>query len=141
MHLRDPRVVSSTSNPPPAAAEAIRVDRWLWSVRLFKTRTDATRACTGGHVTIDGRPAKAAMKLTVGTRVVVTGGERIRDLEVTRLIDKRVGAPVAATCFIDHSPPAPEREPGAIFAERDPGAGRPTKRDRRQLDRTFGRRD
>ena len=63
-----------------------------------------------------------------------------REVEVVRILDKRVGAPVAVECYVDHSPPPPERPLQAMFAVREPGAGRPTKRERRQLDRHFGRR-
>jgi ribosome-associated heat shock protein Hsp15 len=113
-----------------------RVDRWLWAVRVCKTRTDATDACRGGHVRVNGAPAKAATAVRVGDRVEVRGGgaPRPRDLEVVRVIDKRVGAPVAATCVIEHGPPAPEAGPAPVFT-RERGAGRPTKRERRELDR------
>jgi ribosome-associated heat shock protein Hsp15 len=114
-------------------SEGVRVDRWLWSVRLFKTRSEATDACRGGHVRIDGRPAKAAATVSVGDRVVVRAHGIDRTVEVRQLIEKRVGAALAADSYIDHTPPLPPREPRA--AERDRGAGRPTKRERRQLDR------
>jgi ribosome-associated heat shock protein Hsp15 len=115
--------------------DATRVDRWLWAVRLYKTRSMATDACHGGHVEVNGRPAKPATTVKVGDRVTakVEGWERI--LEVAQVIDKRVGAPIAAECIVDHSPPRPEREYVAPLFARDPSAGRPTKRDRRQLDR------
>lgn len=123
------------------AVESTRVDRWLWAVRVYKTRSDATRACTGGHVEIGGKTVKPAHKVAVGDRVEARVGPRLRVLEVARIIEKRVGAPVAAECYVDHSPPPPTRDaPDADFAVRDPGTGRPTKRERRQLDRTFGRR-
>jgi ribosome-associated heat shock protein Hsp15 len=114
-----------------------RVDRWLWAVRVFKTRTDATDACRGGHVRINGAPAKAAGTVRVGDRVVVRGPDRERDLEVARVIDKRVGAPVAATCLVDHGPARPAADPAVFVRQR--GAGRPTKRDRRDLDRLRSR--
>jgi ribosome-associated heat shock protein Hsp15 len=120
--------------------ESTRIDRWLWAVRLYKTRSDATRACTGGHVEVGGRAVKPAHKVVVGDRVSAHAGGRERILEVARVIDKRVGAPVAVECYVDHSPPVPERDRFTAQAVRDPGAGRPTKRERRQLDRTFGRR-
>ncbi len=112
-----------------------RVDKWLWAVRMFKTRGLATDACRGGHVRVNGTPAKAAATVRVGDRVEARVHGRARVLEVVRVIDKRVGPPVAAACLIDHSPPDPAaaQEP-AVFA-RERGTGRPTKRDRRQLDR------
>ena len=120
--------------------ESTRIDRWLWAVRLYKTRSDATRACTGGHVEVGGRTVKPAHKVAVGDRVEAYAGGRPRVLEVTRVIDKRVGAPVAAECYLDHSPPPPARDVFVPQAVREPGSGRPTKRERRQLDRQFGRR-
>jgi ribosome-associated heat shock protein Hsp15 len=119
--------------------ESTRIDRWLWAVRIYKTRSDATRACTGGHVEVDGRGVKAAHKVRVGDRVHARVGDRERIVEVARIIDKRVGAPVAVECYVDHSPPPPERPLQALFGERERGAGRPTKRERRQLDRYLGR--
>jgi ribosome-associated heat shock protein Hsp15 len=118
-----------------------RVDAWLWAVRLYKTRSSATDACRGGHVRVNGKPAKAATTLKVGDRVEATVGRRLRDLEVVELLDKRVGAPAAALAYVDHSPPPPPKEEEDLpvfFRER--GAGRPTKRDRRELDRITRRR-
>jgi ribosome-associated heat shock protein Hsp15 len=110
-----------------------RVDRWLWAVRCFKTRGDATDACRGGHVRVNGHPAKAAANVSVGDQVVVRVHGTDRTLEVRQLIEKRVGAGLAADCYVDHTPPPPPRE--ARVAARERGAGRPTKRERRQLDR------
>ena len=114
-----------------------RVDVWLWAVRLYKTRTAATTACRGGHVRVNRSPAKASTQVKVGDRIEAFV-ERERILEVVVVIEKRVGAAVAATCLVDHSPPAPvvRREP-RVFV-REPGAGRPTKRDRRAIDRLRG---
>jgi len=116
--------------------EVTRVDRWVWAVRLYKTRAAATTACRGGHVRVNGAAAKPATSVRVGDRVEAVVHARLRVLEVVRVIDKRVSAPLAAECVVDHSPPPPPRDeqvPPALA--RDPGAGRPTKRDRRQLDR------
>ena len=118
--------------------ESSRVDRWLWAVRLFKTRAAATAACRGGHVKVNGAAAKPASTVRAGDRVEAYVGERQRDVEVVRLIEKRVGAPVAVECYLDHSPPPPPREERAPVFLREPGAGRPTKRDRRRLDRFRG---
>lgn len=121
-----------------AGVEGARVDRWLWAVRLFKTRSAAADACRGGHVRINGARAKPASALKVGDRVEAHVHGRERIVEVVRLIEMRVGAPIAAECFVDHSPPPPEPDEFGIFAVRDRGAGRPTGRDRRQLDRSRG---
>lgn len=119
--------------------DSTRVDKWLWSVRVYKTRTIATDACHGGHVAVNGSAAKAATTVSVGDRVEVRAGGRDRILEVVRVIDKRVGAAVAADCLVDHSPPPPAAEYVAPTGVRDRGTGRPTKRDRRQIERHLGR--
>ena len=115
-----------------------RVDQWLWAIRLFKTRSTAADACRGGHVKVNGNPAKAATPVRPGDRVQARAHDRVRDLEVVVPILKRVGAPEAAACFVDHTPPEPERDPSDEVATRERGAGRPTKRERRQLDRWRG---
>jgi ribosome-associated heat shock protein Hsp15 len=117
--------------------DGTRIDRWLWAVRLCKTRSEATRACTAGHVRINGRPAKAASPVASGDRVTARLHGRERLVDVTTAIDTRVGAPIAAECYVDHSPP-PLRDDMASTSDRDRGAGRPTKRDRRRLDRWRG---
>lgn len=122
---------------------AVRVDKWLWAVRLFPTRTAATEACSAGHVEVDGERVKPARALTVGETVLVRGRARPANCRVERLIDKRVGAPIAVTCYTDLTPPEEskrdEDQPWwdrlPPVPRRDPGSGRPTKRDRRQLDR------
>jgi ribosome-associated heat shock protein Hsp15 len=113
--------------------EQTRVDKWLWAVRIFPSRTAASSACAGGHVKINGASVKAASTVRIGDRVSGSLGGRERILEVTRIIEKRVGAPIAATCLVDHSPPPPERDDPLFVRVR--GTGRPTKRERRQLDR------
>ena len=118
--------------------EETRVDRWLWAVRLYRTRSLATEACRGGHVKVNGSPAKPATTVRVGDRVEAFVG-RQRVLEVVRVIDTRVGAPIAAACVVDHSPPLPPREERSTGLVRAPGDGRPTKRDRRQMDRLRSR--
>lgn len=115
----------------------MRVDKWLWAVRIYKTRSAATAACRGGHVKINGALAKASSTVSVGDSVEAMASVK-RTLEVTRLIEKRVGAPVAATCLVDHTPPADDVQ-DAVVAPRDRGAGRPTKKDRRALERLRGR--
>ncbi len=104
-------------------------------MRLFKSRSLARTACTGGHVRINGRPAKPSSTVHVGDRVEARVHDRERVVEVVRLIDTRVSAPIAAECLVDHSPPPPPREYVAPLFSRDQGTGRPTKKDRRRLDR------
>ena len=104
-------------------------------MRLFKTRSTAAAACKGGHVRINDSPAKPARLVHIGDRVEARVADRDRVLEVVRLIDKRVGASIAAECVVDHSPPAPPREFAAPLFPRDRGAGRPTKKDRRSMNR------
>ncbi|MCF8605438.1 DUF3558 family protein [Gordonia sp. HY442] len=117
---------------------ATRIDSWIWAIRLTKTRSAAGTACRGGHVRLNGAPVKASTTVSIGDRVSVRQGARERIVEVTGLINKRVSAPVAAQNYIDHSPPPPPREVIASIPRRDRGAGRPTKRERRELDRFRG---
>ncbi len=112
-----------------------RIDAWTWSVRLFKTRSAAASACRGGHVKINGSAAKPAQHVVPGDEVRIRAGGFEKIVEVTQLVNKRVGAPAAVACYIDRSPPPPPRELFAAVPVRDRGAGRPTKRDRREIDR------
>jgi ribosome-associated heat shock protein Hsp15 len=122
-----------------AESESTRVDKWLWAVRLYKTRSLATTACQGGHVQVNGHPAKPATMVKIGDRVEARASSRERVLEVVRIIDKRVGAPAAAECVVDHSPPPPDRRSTPVLAVRERGSGRPSKKERRSLDRARGR--
>ena len=114
--------------------ESTRLDRWLWAVRLTRTRPDAASACRGGHVRVNDRPAKPSTTVSPGDEVRALVGNRTRIVEVVRVIQKRVGAADAVTCYLDRTPPPPPAAPVPV-AVRDRGAGRPTKRDRRILDR------
>jgi ribosome-associated heat shock protein Hsp15 len=117
-----------------AAVEETRIDRWLCAVRLVKTRPMATQLCEGGHVDVNGHPAKPSTKVRAGDEVRALIATRERIVEVVRPIESRVGASVAETCFIDRSPPPVERpiEPGVMVIR---GGGRPSKHLRRELDR------
>lgn len=139
--LRTPTVLGGRRVVADSGIDGVRVDRWLWSVRLTRTRGDAADACRAGHVEIGGAPAKPAATVRVGDRIEARLGDRLRVVEVVRLLDRRVGAAIAAECYVDRSPPAPPRPAQAAFAVRDPGSGRPTKRDRRRTDRLRGRDD
>jgi ribosome-associated heat shock protein Hsp15 len=114
--------------------ESTRVDRWLWAIRLAKTRPDAAEACRGGHVRVNDRPAKPSTMVSPGDEVRARIGDTTRIVEVVRTIQKRVGAPDAATCYLDRTP-APPPTSAVPAAARERGAGRPTKRDRRKLEK------
>jgi ribosome-associated heat shock protein Hsp15 len=116
------------------ATDETRIDRWLCAVRLVKSRPLATQLCEAGHVRVNGSGAKPSSKVHPGDRIeaLIAGRERI--VEVVRPIESRVGAAVAVTCYVDHSPPpvVTEVRPG-ILAVR--GEGRPSKHLRRELER------
>ena len=117
---------------------SVRVDSWTWSVRLFKTRSAAASACRAGHVRVDGVTAKPSTPVTIGAEVRVRAHGTEKIVEVPQLVNNRVRAPIAATAYIDHSPPPPPKEILAALPRRDRGAGRPTKKERRELDRLRG---
>ncbi|WP_054952949.1 RNA-binding S4 domain-containing protein [Flaviflexus massiliensis] len=117
--------------------DSVRVDVWLWAVRQLKTRTLATTAAKAGHVRVNGETAKPSQKVKVGdeVRLRIEGQDRI--LEVTKLILKRTSAPLAQECYINHTPERPKVYLPPLF-HRDRGAGRPTKKERREMDRLRG---
>lgn len=116
-------------------SDTARVDAWLWGIRIFKTRSAATASSKAGHITVNDERAKPAQSVRIGdiVRVRIDGDERI--LQVARLIVKRVGASIAVECYVDLTPPKPPREERVLTVVRERGAGRPTKRDRRVIDR------
>jgi ribosome-associated heat shock protein Hsp15 len=116
-----------------------RVDSWIWSVRLMRTRSAAAEACRGGHVRVNGVRAKPAQVVRPGDEVRLRHEGHERVVIVVRVIAKRVSAAVAAECYTDHSPPPPPREEAVSVAVRDRGAGRPTKRERRSIEKLLGR--
>jgi ribosome-associated heat shock protein Hsp15 len=118
---------------------SVRVDSWIWCVRLTKSRSMAATACRAGHVKVNGERVKPAQAVKVGDEIRLVHAQRERIVVVTRLLVKRVGAPVAAEAYIDNSPPPPPRVDALAMGVRDRGAGRPTKRDRRELERLHGR--
>ncbi|MCU1514941.1 MAG: ribosome-associated heat shock protein implicated in the recycling of the subunit [Microbacteriaceae bacterium] len=122
-----------------ATATTTRVDSWIWAVRLTKTRSAATAACRAGHVQVNGERAKAAQPVRVGDEVRIRGTEFERTVQVARVLNKRVSAVVAAESLVDLTPPPPPREEVAAVVLRDRGAGRPTKRERRDLEKLRGR--
>ncbi len=121
------------------AEASARVDSWLWAIRVYKSRSAATTACRAGHVKVNGDRAKAAQPIKPGdeVRVRISGFDRV--LVVTQPIVKRVAATVAVAAYVDNSPPLPTPEEIALAPRRDRGAGRPTKRERREIDQLRGR--
>jgi len=120
--------------------DGARIDRWLWTVRLVKTRSLGAQACRAGHVQVNGVRVKPAAPVKVGDTVRARLGGRERVVEVVGLPSSRVGAELAAGCLIDRSPPASPSALDAATGLPHPGKGRPTKRDRRQLEQARGRR-
>jgi ribosome-associated heat shock protein Hsp15 len=124
------------------APQTVRIDKWLWSIRLYKTRSLATEACRAGHVTIAGQPVKPSREAKVNDIIIAKTGEITRTVKVLALLDKRVGAKAVSQFAEDLTPPAeyekarqPKLEP--IFY-RPKGAGRPTKKDRRAMGKFLG---
>ena len=119
-----------------APVESVRLDKWLWAARVFKTRSLAADACDGGKVDVNDQSAKPAKALRRGDllRVTLPQGRR-RILKVAALDDGRGSAAIARTLYEDLTPPDPPRARWGAPPARVPGAGRPTKRERRALDR------
>jgi ribosome-associated heat shock protein Hsp15 len=123
-------------NEAPATA-GVRIDKWLWAARMFKTRSAASTACTAGHVKVGGDSAKASKAVKPGDRIDVITPGGPRNLEVVGLADRRGSAAVAQTLYVDHTPPPPPKEE-RVVEYRDPGAGRPTKKQLRELRKLRG---
>ena len=116
------------------AAGKIRIDAWLWAVRVYKTRSEATAGRRAGHVRLNGNPVKASQTVVPGDRLRVRRAGEERDLEVVGMLSKRVSATLAQQSYIDHTPPK-EKVLVPQVPVRDRGTGRPTKKDRRDMDR------
>ncbi len=114
-------------------AALVRIDRWLTAARVFKSRTLAQEACTAGHVRINDTPVRASASVKIGDEVRTLAPRGTVILLVKGLAEKRLSAALAQLLFDDHSPPPPAKEERVAVRER--GAGRPTKADRRALNR------
>ena len=118
--------------------EEVRIDKYLWSIRAYKTRSEATTACNGGKVRLNGSDVKPSKAVKVGDVIVVRKGAVTYTYKVLDLIDKRQGAKLVSE-FAENLTPQEEldklRAPvETFFLKRDRGAGRPTKKDRRQME-------
>lgn len=119
--------------------ESVRLDRWLWAARFYKTRSLAHGACAGGKVDVNGQAAKPSRTVRAGDRIRLTVGEWRRELLVKGLGERRGPAAEARALYEDLSPPLSPRHarrPPAVL--RSAGLGRPTKRERRLLGRLRG---
>lgn len=119
--------------------EGIRIDKWLWAVRIFKTRSQATEQCKRGRVMIDGEAVKPSRHIRLGDRIEVRKGPVLHRYEVTGLIQKRVSAKIATEHVTDHTPQEEldrvHHIQESAFYRRERGSGRPTKKERRLLDK------
>lgn len=118
--------------------EEVRIDKYLWSIRVYKTRTDATDACKGGKVRVNGADIKPSKPVKVGDMIVARKGAVAYTYKVIQLVDKRQGAKRVPEYAENLTPPeelVKLRAPvETFFLKRDRGAGRPTKKDRRQME-------
>ena len=118
--------------------ESVRIDKYLWAVRLYKTRSLATDACRTGHIRMNGQPLKPSHEIKVGEVYEVAIEQLHKVIEVKELLGNRVGAKLVENYMIDRTP---QEEYDRIqfireysFEKRDRGACRPTKRDRREIE-------
>jgi ribosome-associated heat shock protein Hsp15 len=116
----------------------VRIDKCLWAARVFKTRALALAACRGGHVKLDGHDVKPGRPVRVGDEYVVRTPGLTRTVRVVGVSDRRVGPKLVATLLEDRTPPEEIERARLSLAQqiltRPKGSGRPTKRERRQLD-------
>jgi ribosome-associated heat shock protein Hsp15 len=117
---------------------SVRLDKWLWAVRVFKTRALACEACRHGHVTMSGQPARPSREVRVNDVLVVRKDNLTRQFKVLQVLDRRVGAPKAREYAEDQTAPSELEKPREAnfrpFFFRPKGSGRPTKKERRQMD-------
>lgn len=119
--------------------QKVRVDKYLWGIRLYKTRTLASEACDSGKVKKEDQPLKPSSMVKIGDELKIRINYHLKTIKITQLIEKRVGAAIAATCFEDLTPL--EERPEFLKSTfnqptfyRERGTGRPTKRQRRDMD-------
>ena len=121
--------------------EKVRIDKWLWAARFFKTRSLATQACDQGRIMVDGQVVKPSRMVKTGDQIEVKRTGITLKVKILKSIDKRVGAKLVPEIFTDLTPPdvieAYRLRAMRASGYRDPGAGRPTKKDRRALDDFF----
>lgn len=120
------------------AAQSVRIDKFLWAVRLYKSRSIATDACDTGKVQVNGSPAKPSRSVRIGDVITALAGEVHKKIKVLALLDKRVGAKCVSQFLEDLTPPSeyskPREKSFQPFAFRPKGSGRPTKKQRRSIE-------
>jgi len=117
--------------------EKIRIDKYLWAIRVFKTRSLATDACKSGKVKLDGQSIKASHEVKINEEFTIQRGPEKKIIKVTGLLYNRVDATKAVLYYEDHSPKPEETGFSSSFlfgGKRDRGTGRPTKKERREID-------
>jgi len=118
---------------------AQRLDKWLWAVRVFRTRSLASDACRAGSVSVNAQPAKPSRDVRAGEMITVRQGLVLRTLRVVAVPRSRMGPKLVGEYCCDLTPPEEWEKARAQrvqqFLAREKGSGRPTKRDRRLLDR------
>jgi len=122
-------------------AEAVRIDKWLWAVRIYKTRSQATEACRKGQVSIGNLPVKPSRAVHINEIIKVRKSPIVRSFKVIGLAEKRMSAKLTEDFIEDLTPPEElelqEMQKNMRWITREPGTGRPTKKDRRELDDFF----
>ncbi len=118
-----------------------RIDKYLWAVRLFKTRSQATEACRAGRVKVDGQVVKPSREIHLGMVITVQGGPILRTIKIKELLEKRVGARLVIQYMEDQTPEEEYQKLEIAKSQtgmRLHGTGRPTKKERREMDQWFG---
>ena len=124
-------------------SDTMRIDKWLWAARFFKTRGEAQRVIAGGHLRLDGDTmSKPHRQVRIGDILTFAKGHGVRVVKVLAMAERRGPATEARELYEDLAPPEPRASGGAArpkpFERRDAGSGRPTKRERRQTDHLKG---
>jgi len=121
-----------------SAGQSVRIDKWLWAVRIYKSRSIASDACATGKVQVNGQPAKPSRSVRTGDVITAVAGEVLRTVKVISLLEKRVGAKLVAQFLEDLTPASefskPKEKNFQPFVFRTKGKGRPTKKERRSIE-------
>jgi ribosome-associated heat shock protein Hsp15 len=119
-------------------SEGVRIDKWLWAVRLFKTRNQASEACKSGKIRLNGNIVKPSHEIKPGNEISISQQPLTKQVKVIQLLENRVGAPLVPLYMQDLTPESEYQRIKMMrelnFEYRDPGAGRPTKRQRREIE-------